>query len=51
MIRHQPSPAAVTQANLPITSRSRHGTIDRETNLNTAQKSACDGAVCSALMP
>jgi hypothetical protein len=36
MIRHQPSPAAVTQANLRSTSRSRHGTIDRETNLNAA---------------
>jgi hypothetical protein len=31
-----PSPAAVTQANLRSTSRSRHGTIDRETNLNAA---------------
>ena len=36
MIRHQPSPAAVTQANIRSTSRNRHGTIDRETNLNAA---------------
>jgi hypothetical protein len=37
MIRHQPSPAAVTQPNLRSTSRSTHGTIDRETNLNAAE--------------